>query len=281
MMTMSKQESPVVNDVFTVKAKEYITPHYIRITLTGNVALFKDSTLGDNNKIFIPPEGMTEVHMRSYDHEKGEWILPPEHLRPIMRTYTHRAINVENKELVIDFVDHGLDGVASSWAIQAQKGSKLGVAMKRTTKKLYPEKDWYLLVGDATAIPVLSVILEGLPSTAKGICMIEVHGKEDEQSIHTKADFAFRWLHNPLPEKGSELARELRKITLPEGPKFGFVACEFSSVKSIRQYLRKERNWNKDELYAYAYWKAEFTENESAVARREEKQTNDLGSMKK
>ncbi|MEM9649948.1 MAG: siderophore-interacting protein [Bacteroidota bacterium] len=271
---MTNRELPIIQDVFTVKSKEFITPHYVRITLTGNVELFKNATLGDNNKIFIPPKNVDTVHMRSYDFEKEEWVLPPEHLRPIMRTYTHRAIDLTKKELVIDFVNHGLNGPASCWANAAQKGSQLGIAMKSKPKELYPEKDWYLLVGDATAIPVISIILESLPSSANGICIIEVHGYEDEQILHSKAAIQFKWLHNPFPEKGSKLIEEVRKVSMPQTSKFGYVACEFDSVKQIRQYLRKEKNWRLDELYAYSYWKNGLAEDESASSRRKHKRSD-------
>lgn len=270
---MPKPNLPIIQDVFTVSHIEFRTPHYIKVTLTGNVALFKECTLGANNKIFIPPKGISKVHMRTYDLEKKEWVLPAEHLRPKMRTYTHRSINLEKKELCIDFVNHGLNGPASAWANQATIGSELGIAMKASQKELYPEKNWYLLVGDATAIPVLSVILESLPPTATGTCIIEVHSKEDEQILQTNAEIDFIWLHNAAPEKASQLFNKVKTLALAETSKFAYVACEFKSVKSIRNYLRKEKNWTTDELYAFSYWKSGFAEDESANSRREEKQT--------
>lgn len=261
----------IVQDVFTVKRKQFITPNFIRITLTGNVAIFKDATLGDNNKIFIPPKGISKVHMRTYDPIKEQIVLPPKEVLPYMRTYTHRGINLEKNELTIDFANHGLNGPASAWAIQATEGAELGVAMKVHKKELYPISDWYLLVGDTTAIPVISVILESLPNTAKGVCIIEVHGKEDEQQLRTNAEVDFIWLHNPEPKKGSNIADEVKKVIIPDSSKFGFVACEFSSVKAIRSYLRKELQWTKEELYAYSYWKAGFAEDKSADDRRSER----------
>ncbi len=144
--------------------------------------------------------------------------------------------------------------------------------MKSKSKELYPETSWYLLAGDTTAT-LLSVILESLPSTANGICIIEVHGKEDEQLIETKADIDFIWIYNPTPEKGSNLAAEVKKVIVPVTLKFAFVACEFSSVKEIRNYLRKEQDWTASELYAFSYWKSGASEEESGMARREEKET--------
>ncbi|MBW8199464.1 siderophore-interacting protein [Flagellimonas abyssi] len=269
---MAKPNIPIVQDVFTLKSKEFVTPNYIRAVLTGNVELFKEATLGDNNKIFVPPAGMTKVHMREYNSEKKEWVIPPENVRPFMRTYTHRAIDLEKNELVIDFVNHGLEGPASNWANTAEPGHELGIAMKLTKKELFPPEDWYLLVGDATAIPVLSVILESLPASTKGICLIEVHGKEDEQELKTKANITFKWVHNPNPGEGNALIDAVKKVDLPTHSKFGYVACEFSSVKEIRNYLRKEQDWTKGELYAYSYWKHGCSENESAGSRREEKE---------
>lgn len=266
-------QTTIVQDVFTLKEKIFLTPNFIRIVLTGNVALFKDCTLGDNNKIFVPGSGQPEVHMRSFDTEKNEWVLPPKDLLPAMRTYTHRGLDLEKNELYLDFANHGLGGPASAWANEAQAGYQIGVAMKSKSKQLYPEADWYLLAGDMTAIPVLSVILEGLPSSAKGTCIIEVHGKEDEQVLETKADIEFIWTHNPTPENGSKLAEAVKKVTIPETSKFGFVACEFSSVKEIRSYLRKEQEWTANELYAFSYWKSGASEEESGSARREEKET--------
>lgn len=252
---MSTSKPPIVQDVFIVKSKEYITPSFIRVVLTGNVSIFKDAVLGDNNKVFIPPKGVDKVHMRHFDNDTNEWILPPKEVLPFMRTYTHRAIDMEKSEITIDFVNHGKTGPGSTWALESKPGSELGVAMKLNKKELVKDSNWYLLVGDATAIPVLSVILESLPSTVKGVCIIEVHGKEDEQALTTKADIEFKWMYNSTPEKGNYLIDEVKKVIVPKSSKYGYVACESSSVKEIRNYLRKDLNWSADELQAYSYWK--------------------------
>src|SRR5690606_11303089 len=135
------------------------------VTLEGDaVAEYKDCTPGNNNKIFLPPAGVNRVHFPEYNEELEIWLHPEPALVPSVRTYTLRAIDLEKKEMVIDFVHHGENGPASRWAIQAQPGDELGVAMKAVTKELYPRVGSYLLAGDATAIPVLSCILESLPA---------------------------------------------------------------------------------------------------------------------
>lgn len=257
--------------VAEVTRKEYITDHFIRVYLySPEVQQFRNTTVGDNNKIAIPPAGLNEIHFPTLD-ENHQWVYPPKEVAPAIRTYTHRGIDLEKNELIIDFVDHGDGGPASHWVRNAEVGSKLGIMMRLNGKELYPAADWYLLAGDATAIPVLSAILETLPAAARGTCIIEVHGKEDVQQLETKADIEFQWIYNAAPQNSSEIANAVKNVEIPEGTKFGYVACEFSNVKEIRTYLRKEKGWTSQQLYAFSYWKAGKAENESQADRHAEK----------
>lgn len=270
---MSKKAFKSIQATLTVTRKEYITPRYIRVYLTGEeIHLFSNTTIGVNNKIVIPPIGLNEIHFPEIDNETRQWKPQSDEIRPFIRTYTHRGIDLKKNEIWIDFVAHGDEGPASAWAIHAQPGDVLGVLMKDGKSELYRKAENYFLVGDATAIPVLAAILEDLPATAKGTCIIEVHGKEDEQALQTKADIQFNWLHNENPKQDSLLAETVKKQLLPEHSRSGYVAAEFSSVKEIRNYLRKEKQWKLEELYAYSYWKSGVAEDKSAADRRKEKE---------
>lgn len=267
-------EKPVISKyVFKVTSKEHLTPHYIRVKLKSEEDIdFDQCTLGANNKIFIPPAGQTEVQFAIFNPEKGEWEMPDEQVKPIVRTYTHRAIDFETKEITIDFVNHGDNGPASSWARNADINSQLGVAMKIRPTHLYPEVEWYLLVGDSTAIPVLSCILESLPATAKGLCVIEIPTEADKLSTVSHPGFQIQWLINAKPEVSSELSNHIKDIEVPEElSTFAYVACEYSSVKEIRRYFKEDLNWTTKDFYAFSYWKTGEAEDKSASDRREEK----------
>jgi NADPH-dependent ferric siderophore reductase len=256
------QNNPnIINAILAVKEKEYITPHYIRITLTGDdVPLFINTRIGANNKIFLPSNSDQKIY---FDQEKSE-----------RRTFTHRGIDLEKKEMIIDFAAHGNSGPASAWAINAKPGDELGVAMKSTTAELYPQADWYLLVADATGIPVLAAIFESLPIGSKGVAVIEVLNKEEEIPFNTASDIQINWVHNATPGEKSPLIAAVRNLFLPNKNLtscFGYVAAEFTTVKEVRQYLRKEKGWDKEELNAYSYWKYGKSENGSVEERQEEK----------
>ncbi len=267
-------KTDLIARVFYLKNRTYITPNYIRITLENEfVSDYKQATIGVNNKIFIAPEGVDKVYLPEFDAEKLDWKPVAAALAPHRRTYTHRGINIEKNEIYIDFVAHGDEGPASAWAIHAPIGAELGVVMRKEPHTLYEKADWYLLVGDATAIPVLAAILEDLPKTARGIAIIEVETAEDIQQIETESQVEIKWIINPTPGQDSTLASEVKHIVsdLSEPSKFAYVAAEFTSVKDIRTLLRKEHQWNSEELHAYSYWKYGKSETSSEKDRRAER----------
>jgi len=256
----------IARHVFQVVQKERLTPHYIRIHLRGDGAQdFAPCTLGVNNKIFIPQDSASEVIFPTSG-------IASDDLKPIVRTYTHRAIDLAKNQITIDFVDHGESSPASAWARNAKEGDSLGVAMKLVSKPLYPQADWYFLIGDATALPVLSCILESLPLDAKGHCIIEVASAADILPAVQHPGFTVQWIYNSHPELGSTLAEEAMKVQIPaEANRFAYVASEYSSVKQLRHYFREKLGWSNKELYAFSYWKAGEAEDASVKSRQEEK----------
>lgn len=254
-----------------VSRKELITPHYIRVYLTGDhLAAVANTTIGVNNKILLPPKGCDEIHFPEYDYQEMKWKEMPAEIKPTIRTYTHRGINLQSNEIWIDFVAHGDEGPASAWAISCKTGDLLGVLMKDGKSALYPQRTHYLLIGDATAIPVLSAILEDLPPSARGTCIIEVGSSADKQLLSTQAQIEFIWLTHDSTK--DTLVQAVKQQALAESDRFAFVAAEFNTVKALRHYFRKEQAWSQDELYAYSYWKRGSAEDKSTTARQKEKE---------
>lgn len=262
----------VARHLFRVVGKTYKTPHYISIQLQGAGARdFAQCTPGANNKIFLHKE---------WDHHRIEEPVMPDwdtfygEEKPVIRTYTHRAIDEAQDIITIDFVFHGDEGPASYWAHKAAPGDFLGVAMKMKSSPLVPETDWYLLIGDATAIPVLSCILESLPAKAGGKCILEVATVADIHTDLKHEGIEIEWLINPHPEQGSLLADEAKKVALPVGAgTFAYLAAEYRTVKELRWHFREELRWDAKQFYAYSYWKAGVAEDQSVADRQAEKKS--------
>jgi len=242
----------IIRGTLQLKNKVYLTPHYIRVVLTGDdISLFSGVTVGLNNKLFIPNKKDSE--------------------NPYRRTYTLRALDVEAGEMSIDFVAHGDEGPASAWAIHSVAGDTIEVVMKDKSAPLYPEADWYLLAGDHTALPVISVILETLPAYAEGFAFIQVQGPEDILDIKTPSKVKINWLFGDHVQQPHLLLGAVSNVILPrEKTKYIFAAAEADAVRSLRGYF-KETGIQREELSAYAYWKAGTSEDGSEAERRKEK----------
>ncbi|MEJ5048908.1 siderophore-interacting protein [Chryseobacterium culicis] len=234
-----------IRSAFIVKNKQYLTPHLIRVIFEiddKQAELLANVGSGSNNKIFIPTE---------------------EDSVSLVRTYTNRKIDLENRELIIDFVAHGDNGPASAWALKACTGDVLEVGMKESTRPLVPDADFYLLAGDATALPVICAIAEQFPSYVSAKILLEVSGKEDELILCSAADISVEWLHNPHPEKGSKLAETVKSVQFPSGvlKEYVYIAAEYTTVHELRTYFKTTLDWDPHGMYICSYWKAGQAEN--------------------
>lgn len=217
-----------------------ITPKMVRVTLTGE-ELNGFTSLGydDHVKLFFPESGQAS---------------PAEN--PAMRDYTPRRYEAAANTLDIDFVLHG-DGPASSWAAQARAGQSLTIGGPRGSMVVSGEFDWYLLVGDETALPAIGRRLEELPAGAHAVAIIEVADAAEEQRFDSRAKVDVTWLHRNGAEPGSTrlLQEAVAAATFPKGAAYAFVAGESEMAKAVRQHLLTERSFNKQWIKAAGYWK--------------------------
>ncbi|PZP42395.1 MAG: NADPH-dependent ferric siderophore reductase [Pseudopedobacter saltans] len=249
----------MVKEILTVKEKTFLSPHYIRIILEGNIAPYAVAKIGDNNKIVLPNSENKIIFPEMSGDRNGITI----------RTYTTKNIDFENNTLTIDFVAHGEEGPASSWAINSKIGDPLGVLMKLKPKPLFLPADNYFLVGDHTALPVIGAILEQLPKDARGKAIIEVYAAEDTISLEKPDGIDVEWLYNKRPGEVEILPNAVEKYILPKGSKFIYVAAEQNAANAIQQYLRNQENVERTEWQTYAYWKYGQSEDNSSTERRE------------
>jgi NADPH-dependent ferric siderophore reductase len=242
------EKTKKIRSAFIVKNKQYLTPHLIRVVFEINenqVEMLTNVRSGSNNKIFIPTE---------------------EGRDPLIRTYTNRKIDLENRELIVDFVAHGDNGPASAWTLQASSGDSLEIGMKESTRPLVPDADFYLLAGDATALPVICAIAEQFPPYVSAKILLEVAGKEDELILCSAADIFVEWLHNPHPEEGSRLAEAVKSVQFSPGvlKEYVYIAAEYTTVHELRTYFKTTLQWDPHAIYACSYWRAGQSEGKSS-----------------
>ncbi|MDK7674452.1 siderophore-interacting protein [Weeksella virosa] len=251
-------KSKITKQKFILQHKEFIGPNFIRLYLgRENIEEYLSMTCGSSCKLYFPPLEMCDKHFAKYNEKSGKWISASEKFKPKSRTYTLRKILPKNNQLVIDVANHGTQGPGTRWANLAKVGDAIGVTMKNCSKKIAQKADWYCLAADLTGLPVVSVIAENLPSTAKGVMLIEVPSKEDIHAIDTPLDI--HWVVNPLVGANSDLYKKLKKIEFPTKKKinrFAYVASESTSTKKIRTFFKENLAWKRHEYFCTSHWKS-------------------------
>ena len=229
-----------------------ITPRMRRITLGGpELAGFISLGSDDHIKLLFAetPEQQQAINAGNLGRDGA--------VRPTMREYTPRRIDLVANELDLDFVLHG-DGPASTWAAQAQPGHTLNIAGPRGSLVVPDIFDSYLLVGDETAIPAIGRRLEELPAGRKVLALIEIEDEEERQPLPSKADVEVIWIQRHR----QDLLKVLADISLPGGELYAWVALEKALTRKAKALLLEEKGIADDRIKAAAYWRLDPNDDE-------------------
>ncbi|MFJ4524130.1 siderophore-interacting protein [Streptomyces sp. NPDC088810] len=249
-----------------VMRTERLTPHMQRVVLGGEgLAGFAADTCTDHYvKLLFGADGVT--YPEPFDLERIRAEFPREQW-PVTRTYTVRAWDPGRRELTLDFVIHGDEGLAGPWAVRAQPGDTVRLLGPGGAYAPDPEADWHLLAGDESALPAIARALEALPAGARAHAFVEVSGPEEEQKIVT--DVPVVWLHRGDRPVGETLVEAVRGLEFPEGRMHAFVHGEAGFVKELRRLLRVEREVPREDLSISGYWRLGHNEDGWQASKRE------------
>lgn len=222
----------------TVQEAIYITPNMLRVVFTGEDLADFNSPAPDNHvKLFFPEQsgGM-----------EG-------------RDYTPRAFDNTAQTLTIDFATHEGQhepGPATSWAMNAKPGDTLEIGGPRGSTIISPTFDWWLLIGDETALPAIARRLEELPANTEVKAIICVISQADEQQFKTRAKCDITWLHRPTHQASdpAPVLDLLETTLLPEGDGFIWIATEASIARAVRDYLVNTRSHPLAWIKSAGYW---------------------------
>ncbi|MFG1999741.1 siderophore-interacting protein [Spirillospora sp. NPDC048911] len=242
-------------DLSVVRA-ERLTPNMVRVRLgADDIDGFVSGGRDQRFKLFLPhPRQDVPVVPRSEDWF-AEWRTLDPDVRGIMRTYTVRSRR--DGEVVVDFALHGDgDGPAARWAVGARPGDRLVVLGPAVPDNGGVEfeppagTDWFLIAGDATALPAIGGILDWLPADARAKAWIEVLHPDDRQDLPTAADADITW----LPAGG--LLDAVRDAELPEdGVPYAWIAGEAGTIRALRRHLVNERGYGREQVEFMGYWR--------------------------
>ncbi|MFI5975035.1 siderophore-interacting protein [Streptomyces sp. NPDC051452] len=253
-------------------------PSLVRVTFAGaDLRAFHSDGRDQSLSLFLPHPGQSEpvVPLELGDGRWQGWRELPADVRAVMRSYTLRALRRDTggdtAEIDVDFVLHGIGsgacpaGPASRWASRATAGDRvllLGptVADNRAIRFRPPEDtDLVLLVGDETAVPAATAILEALPAGTRAHAWLEVPRSGDIQDVVTGARAEITWLvrHDGSPPADAAV----RVAALPAARRpYVWIAGESGRVKALRRHFVGERGIDRRRVTFVGYWRQGMTE---------------------
>ncbi|WP_243652532.1 siderophore-interacting protein [Novosphingobium sp. PhB165] len=222
----------------TVSRVEPLGSAMLRVWLEGDdLADFESGSPDDHIKLFFAAEGAG----------------PDE--KPEMRDYTPRLYDTAARTLAIDFALHDPAGPATAWAKAAKPGDVLNIGGPRGSAVVTDDFDWYLLIGDETAIPQFSRRIEelrpGIPVTA----LVSVARGIERAPVPEREGLNWVWVeHDGHGEDAAPLLAALGDAGLPEGEGYAWIAAEAAVAQAIRAKLTDEMGHPLGWLRSSGYW---------------------------
>jgi len=246
-----RREPPTFRRV-TVARTESLSPHLLRVTLTGAELAGLDPGLpAASVRALLPSPGTDHLVVPSW--EGNEFLLTGGE-RPIIRTYTPRHFDPVAFELTIDVVLHAA-GVASAWARHVQPGDPAAISGTGRGYAIDAEATSFVLGGDEAAIPAISVLLEALPATATVDVLIEVSHPDARLDLPAHPGATVAWLDRTTAgDHGRRLERAISEAAIANEARV-WVAGEAAAVQRIRRHLFDDRGLVRAQCTVRGYWK--------------------------
>jgi NADPH-dependent ferric siderophore reductase len=222
----------------TVTSTELLTPHMLRFGFTSpDLHDFISASHDDHIKLFFPADGN--------DADGG---------KAVMRDFTPRRFDRSCGTLFIDFALHDA-GPAMRWATSARAGDMLEIGGPKGSSVVPDDFDWYVLIGDETALPAIGRRVEELRKDVP-VASFVVTEPGETHDFDTMAAWTPRWVTRDASSDDSSLLRAaLADFAWPSGEGFVWIAAEASVARDIRSTIvdgfGQPRQWTK----AAGYWK--------------------------
>ena len=116
--------------------------------------------------------------------------------------------------------------------------------------------DWWLLIGDETALPAIGRRVEGLAEGVRAITLVAVGGPAEEQVFNTRANHLAVWVHR-FPNDATNaqpVVEALKRIELPPSEGFVWIAAEARVARAARDNVVNTRRHPLQWLRASGYW---------------------------
>jgi NADPH-dependent ferric siderophore reductase len=185
-----------------------------------------------------------------------ERVPPRDGSRLIIRTLTPLQFEPDPPELDIEIVRHGHGhGPLSTWADAAKAGDRAAVSGTGRGYEIDPSARSFLLAGDESALPAISVLLQALLPQAAVKVLIEVTHLDARLELPAHPGATVRWYQLETGSRpGDYLVAAVTGAQLDPDARV-WAACEAAAVQCIRRHFLDERGLPRSHAVVRGYWK--------------------------
>lgn len=189
----------------------------------------------------------------------------------VTRTYTIRWFSPVEREMALDFVIHGDEGLAGPWAASAQPGDEITFMGPGGGWRPRADADLHLLVGDESAIPAVDAALAALPDGAHAEVYLEVATAAERVPLAAGGGAKVHWIHRDEHGMGygEALTYAVETATLPEGDIEAFVHGNADMIKPLRHHLFNVLGVAREHVSISGYWRTGMNEDGWQSSKRE------------
>ncbi len=234
----------------TVVGRKAVTPNLVRVTLGGPELDGLDPGLpAASVRLLLPHHNELVVPTWT-----GNEFLLPDGTRPALRTITPRRWDAYRMELTVEIVLHG-DGPLSTWAAAADTGDVAAVSGTGRGYTIDDSVTQYVIAGDESALPGISVLLEALPSSARVTVLTEVTLPDARLGLPAHPGAVVTWHDRPAgTAPGDTLVAAVHAADVDRDTRI-WAAGEAAAMQQIRTHLFDERGLPRSHCTVRGYWK--------------------------
>jgi NADPH-dependent ferric siderophore reductase len=135
-------------------------------------------------------------------------------------------------------------------------GQTLEIGGPRGSTVVPDDFDWYLLIGDESALPAMGRRVEALRPGVPVTTVVAVADEREAQRFETQATWRPEWVvrGEPGTNDGALLLRALANFTPPPGDGFVWIAGEAALVHEVRAHFVEKRQHPAEWIKAASYW---------------------------
>lgn len=226
-MSVAVEVSPYRMFPVRLSHRERRSPSLVRLTFTDpSLARFADRGYDQRVKLVVPKPGGLPLSAFPTGADWWQvWREQPVEDRAFIRTYTVVDVRPDAGEIDVDFVDHGVTGPGSRFAVEAAEGDEAiifgpnadfdGEPGGLEFRREFAASAMQLVVGDLSALPAVNGIATRLPEDARGLICVEVPHEDDARGVTAPAGVDIIWC---VADRGDDQVATVRDWLTSVGP---------------------------------------------------------------